>query len=114
MNGNLVLVPREVYEKLGPIFDGYHHGYGDNDYGLMAARAGFGPHLSTEFCGTCPAQPERYRMQSGKPIAERFRLLFDPKGYNMHDAVLFRYRNWGVGMAFLCVVHMLFRTLFGR
>ena len=114
MNGNLVLVPREVYEKIGPIFDGYHHGYGDNDYGLMAARAGFGPHLSTDFCGVCPAQPERYHEQSGKPLVERFRLLFDPKGYNLHDAVLFRYRNWGVGMAFLCVVHMIVKTLFGR
>lgn len=112
MNGNLVLVPRAVYEKIGPIFDGYHHGYGDNDYGLMAARAGFGPHLSTEFCGICPAQPERYRMQEGKPFPARVKSLFDPKGYNMHDAVLFRYRNWGVGMAFLCVVHMLLKTLF--
>ena len=108
----MVLVPREVYEKIGPIFGGYHHGYGDNDYGLMAARAGFGPHLSTDFCGVCPAQPERYHEQRGKSLGERFRLLFDPKGYNMHDAVLFRYRNWGIGMAFLCVVHMLLRTIF--
>ncbi len=112
MNGNLVLVPREVYEKIGPIYDGYHHGYGDNDYGLMAARAGFGPYLSSAFCGVCPAQPERYRFQEGKPLVKRFKLLFDPKGYNMHDAVLFRYRNWGIGMAFLCFVHMLLKTVF--
>ena len=112
MNGNLVLVPREVYKKIGPIYGGYCHGYGDNDYGLMAARAGYGPYLSTEFCGICPAQPERYKDQKGKSLVERARLLFDPKGYNLHDAVLFRYRNWGVGMAFLCVVHMLLRTLF--
>ena len=114
MNGNLVLVPREVYEKIGPIFASYHHGYGDNDYGLMAARAGFGPHLSTGFSGVCPAQPERYRMQEGKPLVARIKSLFDPKGYNMHDAVLFRYRNWGVGMAFLCIVHMLLKTLFRK
>ena len=114
MNGNLVLVPREVYERIGPIFNGYHHGYGDNDYGLMAARAGFPPRLSSCFCGICPAQPERYRMQKGRPLAERVRLLFDPKGYNLHDAVVFRYRNWGLWMAVLCVVHMLFKTLVGR
>ena len=112
MNGNLVLVPREVYEKIGPIFNGYRHGYGDIDYGLRAARAGFSPYLSTAFSGVCPAQPERYRMQEGKPFTARVRSLFDPKGYNMHDAVLFRYRNWGFCMALVCVVHMVLKTLF--
>lgn len=114
MHGNLVLVPRVIYEKIGPIFGGYYHGGGDNDYGLMAARAGFKPRLSTNFCGVCPAQPERYHAQDGKPLFERVRLLFDPKGYNLHDAVLFRYRNWGVGMAIVCVIHMVLITLFPR
>ena len=40
------------------------------------------------------------------------KLLFDPKGYNLHDAVLFRYRNWGVGMASVCIAHMLVRAVF--
>ena len=114
MNGNLVLVPREVYERIGPIYDGYRHGYGDNDYGLMAKRAGFAVTLSEEFCGTCPAQPERYNMQEGKPFVDRVKSLFDPKGYNMHDAVLFRYRNWGIGMAIVCFLHMTLKTLFAR
>ena len=112
MNGNLVLIPREVYKKIGPICGGYRHGYGDHDYGLMAKRAGFGLSLSSRHCGICPQQPERYRWLEGRNLWGRLKLLFDPKGYNLHDAVLFRYRNWGIVMAAVCVCHMLARATF--
>ena len=114
MNGNLVLVPRKVYETIGPICDGYRHAYGDHDYGLMAQRAGFAVKLSTEFCGVCPRQPERYLSMQGRSLHERFRVLFATKGICLHDAVLFRYRNWGVTMAIACFVHLVVKTLLGR
>lgn len=112
MNGNLVLVSREVYEKVGPICGKYHHAYGDHDYGLMAKRAGFPLRASTSFCGVCPEQPERYHGLKDQSLWGRLKLLGDPKGYNLHDAVLFRYRNWGIGMACICIVHMLVRVIF--
>ena len=112
MNGNLVLVPREVYEKIGPICGDYQHGYGDHDYGLMAKRAGFPLRISSDFCGICPEQPERYHLLKDHSLWGRMKLLFDPKGYNLHDAVLFRYRNWGIGMAAVCLCHMLARAVF--
>ena len=111
MNGNLVLVPQTVYEKIGPICGDYHHGYGDHDYGLMAKRAGFPLRASTSFCGVCPQQPERYHWLRDHSLWGRLKLLGDPKGYNMHDAVLFRYRNWGVVMAVACVLHMTIRAV---
>ena len=112
MNGNLVLVPRVVYEKIGPICGVYHHAYGDHDYGLTAKRAGFPLRVSASFCGVCPQQPERYHWLKDHSLVGRFRLLGDPKGYNLHDAVLFRYRNWGIGMAAVCLCHMLARAVF--
>ena len=111
MNGNLVLVSREVYEKVGPICGDYQHGYGDHDYGLMAKRAGFPLRASTSLCGVCPEQPERYHWLKDRSLWGRLKLLSDPKGYNMHDAVLFRYRNWGIGMALVCVLHMTIRAM---
>ena len=112
MNGNLVLVSQEVYEKVGPICGDYRHAYGDHDYGLMAKRLGFLLRVSTGFCGVCPEQPERYHWLKDRNLWGRLKLLSDPKGYNLHDAVLFRYRNWGLGMAALCVAHMLLRAVF--
>ena len=94
------------------IFICYQHGYGDHDYGLMAKRAGFPLRISSDFCGICPEQPERYHLLNDHSLWGRMKLLFDPKGYNLHDAVLFRYRNWGVGMASVCIAHMLVRAVF--
>ena len=112
INGNLVLVPQAVYEKTGPICGDYHHGYGDHDYGLMVKRAGFPLRASTDFCGICPQQPERYHWLMDRSLWGRLKLLLDPKGYNLHDAVLFRYRNWGVCMAVACFCHMFARAIF--
>ena len=114
MHGNLVLVPREAYEKIGPIFDGYTHAYGDHDYGLHAKKAGFALTLTKEFCGVCPQQPECYHGFAGKSLKERFALLSDPKGCNLHDAVLFRRRNWGLAMAIVCGIHLFLKALFGK
>ena len=41
MNGNLVLVPYKVYEKIGYIDKIFTHGLGDFDYGLRAQLNGF-------------------------------------------------------------------------
>ena len=111
MNGNLVLIPRAVFAAIGPIADCYRHAYGDHDYGLMAKKAGFALSLTSAFCGICPQQPERYHWLRDHSLVGRFKLLGDPKGYNLHDAVLFRYRNWGVGMAVVCFCHMLARAV---
>ncbi len=113
MNGNLVLVPRRVFEAVGPIYDGYRHAYGDHDYGLAARRKGFPVRLSSAYCGVCPRQPERYLSMEGRPLRERMRILFDTKGVCLHDAVLFRRRNWGLLMAGACVVHLVLKALFG-
>jgi len=113
MNGNLVLVPRRVFDRIGPMYDGYRHAYGDHDYGLLAKRNGFPVRISSAFCGICPRQPERYLAMEGKPLRERFRVLLDTKGICLHDAVLFRYRNWGVVMALGCFVHLTAKALLG-
>lgn len=114
MHGNLVLVSRTVYEKIGPICGDYTHAYGDHDYGLHAKKAGFALTLTKAFCGVCPQQPERYHQFAGKSLKERFALLSDPKGCNIHDAVLFRRRNWGRVMAIVCRIHLFFKALFGK
>lgn len=114
MHGNLVLIPSAVYEKVGTICGDYHHAYGDHDYGLRAKAAGFDLRLTERFCGVCPQQPERYHALAGRPLLERFKLLGDPKGYNLHDAVLFRYRNWGAVMAMVCFCHMILRAICPR
>lgn len=40
MNGNVVLVPKSVVDKIGIINPIYHHDLGDVDYGLTAQENG--------------------------------------------------------------------------
>lgn len=112
MNGNFVLIPRVVYDRVGLICGGYHHQYGDYDYGWMLRRHGFEYYSSSRFCGVCVEQPERYHHLRGCPLWKRLRLLSDPKGYSLHDACLYQYRKAGIFRAFLSCLHIIVKVVF--
>ena len=114
MNGNLVLIPRNIYKVVGPIYGNYHHQYGDYDYGNMLKKHGLEFYASSQFSGVCPQQPERYHTLNDKSLVQRVRLLLDPKGYDLHDAFIFRYRANGLFRAFVSVFHVAGKVLLGR
>lgn len=113
MNGNFVLISRSIFKKVGPIYGGYSHGMGDLDYGYMVRRCGFNFYIASDFVGICPRQPERYLGLKNRTVVERARLLFAPKGYPLRDAVLFKYRNFGVLHALLSFAHIVTFVLCG-
>ncbi|MER5178805.1 glycosyltransferase family 2 protein [Streptomyces sp. NPDC002896] len=51
--GNLVLVPRSVYRKIGGIDSRFPHSMGDWDFGLRARKAGFRVYLAPRHAGVC-------------------------------------------------------------
>ncbi len=114
MSGNLVLVPYSVFEKVGPICGRYHHQYGDYDYGYQLRKKGVQYYSSSRFCGVCPQQPERYFHLKERNLFERIKLLFHPKGFSLHDAVLFKYRNWGVGREILSAGHVIYKVIMAK
>ena len=61
MNGNCVLVPREVVQRIGTLAAVYTHGMGDYDYGHRAQRAGCETWITPGTIGTCArnASPRR-------------------------------------------------------
>ena len=113
MNGNLVLVPSEIFKQVGPICAKYHHQYGDYDYGLLLRRKGFDYYSSSHFCGVCPQQPERYLHLKGRSVVGRIKLLVQPKGYSIHDAYLYKKRNWGLVRAIISVFHITLKVVLG-
>ena len=112
LNGNLVLIPECVFKKVGPIYNGYHHAFGDYDYSMMLRNKAVDIYASSRFSGICPQQPERYAHLRDKGIWERVRLLFNPKGYCLHDAYLYRYRRSGFLRACLSCVHVILIVIF--
>lgn len=113
MNGNLVLVPKDVFRKVGPICGRYHHQYGDYDYGKTLQRKGLVFYASSRFSGICPQQPQRYLHLQGLGIWKRLALLGNPKGYDLHDAFLFSLRNKGLWHSFATVIHVMVKVVFG-
>ncbi|MGW0766154.1 glycosyltransferase family 2 protein [Streptomyces sp. NPDC002676] len=56
-NGNVVLVPRSVWDRIGGIDRRFRHGMGDYDHGLRARKAGIGAFLAPRHVGTCDRNP---------------------------------------------------------
>lgn len=110
MNGNCVLVPRSVYEKIGMICGEYAHAWADSDYAIRVQRADI-PFVSAGTLGTTEWHPLRPDLRA-MSLWERWRSLSDPKGWNIHDLWLYRRRNWGRIAAFVSCVHFLVHVLF--
>lgn len=111
MSGNLVLVPKAVYEAVGPIYGGYRHAFGDSDYGFLIERNGIGMYCASKVLGVCPQAPERYIHLDGKTLIQRIKTLFEPKGFNLYDTFFFRYRNWGLLRALVSCCHVTLRVI---
>ncbi|WP_052667105.1 glycosyltransferase family 2 protein [Nitriliruptor alkaliphilus] len=57
MNGNCVLVPREIVARIGNLAAAYTHGMGDYDYGHRATRARGEVWITPGTIGTCARNP---------------------------------------------------------
>lgn len=110
--GNCVLVPREVFEKVGMICGDFHHGWADRDYGLQVEKAGF-EIVSAGVVGRTEWHPMRPSLK-GRDLRWRLRSLRDPKGWNVHDLWLLRKRNWGVCAAVVSSLHLIAHVLLGE
>lgn len=57
MNGNAVLITREVVRRIGTLADAYRHSMGDYDYGLRAGLAGCQVWMTPSVVASCPSNP---------------------------------------------------------
>ncbi|AYQ31763.1 glycosyltransferase family 2 protein [Runella sp. SP2] len=82
VNGNFVLVPKVVFDKVGNLDWKFRHAIGDFDYGLRAQKAGFKCFIAPQFVGTCEANPTlpKWCLKTTSLI-KRLKLLYSPLGY---------------------------------
>lgn len=110
-NGNCVWVPSSVSGKIGILSGELHHAYGDFDYARRASRNGVQCYLASSVAGFCKRHPSPY---SGARFPMRLRSLMDPKGRNLHDVFLYRYRNAGLLRAICSAIHVILLVILGR
>jgi len=97
MNGNLVLVPRGVYQRVGGFDPVFRHGMADFDYGLRATRDhGVMVSASTEFLGTCaPNSPSGSFNDPALSLGARWAQMMSPKGLPPREWFHFQRQHGG-------------------
>lgn len=91
INGNCVLVPHEVYLKVGNLDWMYRHAIGDNEYSLRAQKKNVLSYSTGYFVGTCSNSnglPKWCRPDV--TIKERFKNLYSPLG-SAEPFIFFKY-----------------------
>ena len=100
MNGNLVLVPKQIYERIGIIDDVFYHRGGDYDYGLRAQKAGFKLLLSDTIVGITPRHDtdKTPYYSSEHALGKRLKLLYSKK-YSIVSSFIYNKRHVGMNYA---------------
>ena len=92
-NGNVVLVHKTVYERVGKISADYSHARADYDYAERLKLAGIPFYVSSKYAGECPFDfAVKIR---GKRVLERISWLWKPGYFNLRDLYLIRSRYHG-------------------
>lgn len=109
MNGNVVLIPKPVVDKIGILDSKLHHDLGDVDYGLTAIEHGIGVYTTrkpiaagykNDFC--------RVR-KWGVSLKQRLKILNSPLGSPPSINFYFRKKHFGLlnACAYWCYLYIL-------
>lgn len=88
MNGNCVLIPKAIVQKIGNLDSAFSHRFGDFDYGLRAKKSGFQIYASPTFLGEC----SRNRKLQSSELLEKIR---QPKFRPVSETKFFTRRHGG-------------------
>ncbi len=113
MNGNLVLVPRDVYEQIGMIDRIFVHGKGDYDYGRRAIKAGFSVYLTDSYVGETNRHdnPRQTPYKKGMGIYDRMKMLYSPR-HSPITAFVFCKRHIGLITAMRVFIQSNLKAMF--
>lgn len=114
LNGNFVIVPRYVFDKIGFLDKLFHHDLGDVDYGLTAQEQGMHVYTSRCYIGCTDvalrSKHMRIRM-SNVGFIKRFKRLYSPLGSNPFITFYFKRKHQGYLNAFIYFFYLHFINL---
>ena len=120
-NGNIVLIPKKVFNVIGLNDPYYIHGFGDFDYALMAHKKEICSYVAIGLFGICDqnfttptwCNPE-------KSLKERYKAFYKPgwNGANPSNLYYYRKKFFGILPAIMTYVsnyiHLLFPKLWSK
>lgn len=112
ISGNCVLIPKRVVDKVGIIADCYSHAYGDYDYSARMRKARVPYYLASHLCGRCDNDKPDDALES--KLNERVKCLFLPNSHNWRDAIVYRWRYYGILRSLITAVHVPYLVIKGK
>lgn len=96
-NGNVVLIPLNVFNQVGFLNPIFHHGQGDFDYGLRAKMLGINSFISSSFVGQCELHNELPKWCNPKySLSVRWKNFKSPLGGNPKSTFIFQRTYMGL------------------
>lgn len=112
-NGNIVLVPRYVYNILGNLDYYFTHSKGDFDYGLRALKAGIEMYQVGECLGECDLHESLDKWCNPEvPFVQRWEMLYRPNGMPPNETFHLERRHYGLLMATFHYITVHVRCIF--
>lgn len=107
-NANILLVPKNVVDKIGIFYDGFIHGRADNDYAMLARKNNIPVLITAGACGECDNDHVDYAAVKEKlinmSIAERKAYYHHPL-HSFSDFSTYIRRNMPVRYPFVIFFH---------
>lgn len=114
-NANCVLIPWDIFLKLGNMDECYSHSLGDFDYGFTAKRMGFVIKVSNDFVGVCNDNPRKgCWVDVSLPRKQRLRLKESPKGLPRKEWFHYLQKNYSIISALIWSIIPYLKILFRR
>ena len=114
-NGNIVLIPKHVYKKLGTNDPHYRHALGDHDYGLMATQNRIEIWTASGILGECDRHDiPTVWMDPSQPFLKRWKNLFSPLGNNPFEFFYYRKKHYGLAAACMTFASNFLHFLFPK
>lgn len=97
LNGNAVLIPKKVIQKVGNLDPAFTHSTGDIDYGLRVQQQGGSVWVAPRYVGACEYNPLRHQAwdEPNLTLRERWREINEPRGLPITEWRVFAQRHAG-------------------
>ncbi len=116
MNGNVVLIPQAVHNKVGNLDWRYSHSLGDLDYGYRVRKVGFNIYTSSKYAGICDLNLSKPKWtRSEVPFSDRLKNLYSPLSYSdPREYFYYERRNIGILPAIMHLFTIHLHVMFPR
>lgn len=86
MNGNVVLVPRNIALQLGNLNPVFEHAMGDTEYAMRARKAGINIFLTAQYIGDCSLNSKSGTHEDfSMSLSARYKWIFSRKGLPLNS-----------------------------